>query len=515
MSTVTSLEMRVLEENAAALGVSPLQLMESAGKSVAEVIRSRYPPPRRVLVICGLGNNGGDGFVTARYLSTMGYEVTVVLIGDPAQIRTEEARRNWRILEKLVTVRKFVVRYEEDLQVLETLLQTCDLVVDALLGTGLRGPVKGLYGRVIELVNQYSRTVVSVDVPSGLCADTGEVMGCAVKATLTITMHKPKVGLEKRRDLCGEVVVVDIGIPREAELYVGPGDVRVLVPRWRPETHKGERGWVLVVGGSRDFSGAPALTALAALRTGADVVVVVVPEVIRDVVRSFSPLLIVRSVPGEYHSPRGLKVLEELVARCTSLVVGPGLGLVDEVRDFLQELLKLCRRWRRPTVIDADALKHLQHYRDLAEGMVLTPHSGEFRILTGEVPPRDLLERCRVVEKWARELRCVLLLKGHEDVVSDGVRTKVNLTGNPGMATGGTGDVLSGVLATFLSWTTDLFRAACAAAYVTGLAGDFTAQVYGYHYTALDVVERIPEVLRKFEEVRIGVLSEYLLSPES
>jgi len=498
-------DMYIAEENARALGISSLQMMEVAGRSVADVVTKYVGCGKRVVVVCGLGNNGGDGFVAARYLSCRGYDVSVALLGDPKDIRTDEARRNWSTLQLMNCIEKVVIKEVDDLQVLRSLLMSTDCVVDAILGIGVRGTVRGIYAKCIELINSIREErkipIVSVDVPSGLSADTGEVLGQAIKATVTVTFHKVKEGLLKAKEYSGDVIVVDIGIPPEAELLVGPGDARYTLPKWSPYVKKGDRGRVLVIGGSVEYSGAPALTALAALSAGVDLVIVATPSTVASVVRSYSPNLIVKALPGDYVSPRHIPTLLELVNRADVVAIGPGLTTVDDVRDAVTELMKYLKESGKSVVIDADGIKVLRERHDLLyEKAVVTPHAGEFRILTGqELPPPDKLEeRCEVAIEWARKLGCTLLIKGPQDIVTDGKVLKINATGNQAMAVGGTGDVLTGLVAALLCWSTPV-RAAAVAAFINGLAGDLAVREMGGRITATDLLKYIPRVFRLFE----------------
>ncbi len=494
---ISTLEMRVLEENSEHLGVSKFLLMENAGRRVAEFcMRILGNKEARVLVVAGPGNNGGDGFVAARYLAQT-YKVRVFLLARPSEIRTLEARKNWEILEKMRL--SMELHYGYDLQKLKEIIKDSDLIVDAIFGTGLKGVVREPYKTAIEYLNSSRKIIVAVDVPSGLNPDTGEVHGVAVKASYTITFHRVKKGLETGRNYAGRIEVVDIGIPREAELVAGPGDVIAVVKPRTAYSKKGDFGRVLVIGGSEEYSGAPALAALSAMRTGADIVVVAAPLSVADIVRSFSPTIIVKKLSSANLVEKDVETLLALSERADSIILGPGLGLSEETRNAV--ISYLSRIDKKPLVVDADALKIVAGKMDLfhSKPVVLTPHAGEFRILFGVDVPRDLEERIRVVRNKAAESGTTILLKGHEDIISDGRRIKVNYTGNPGMTVGGTGDVLTGVLATFLAWSGDPFFSASAAAYINGLAGDLAVKDLGFHITALDVVDKIPLALRDFD----------------
>lgn len=498
MKIMTSEEMRIVDLNAEFLGVPRLLLMENAGRSVADAVSKRVKVDgKRVVVFCGLGDNGGDGFVAARHLASFGAKVTVILVGGEEGIRTEEARRNWNAVKAMFTVEKRVIRDSKDFEGLEEELGNVEVVVDALLGTGVRGEVREPLASAIELINKIKGFKVSVDVPSGLNPDTGEVGGRSVKADLTVCLHSAKPALPDS-PLTGELEVYPIGIPPEAELVAGPGDLEAAKIKRRPEAYKGEHGRVLVIGGGKNYSGAPALTALAALTTGVDIVVVAAPSSVADTIRAYSPNLIVSPLPGEVYCLEAVDKVEELMDRATALAIGPGLGLNDETVDAVAETLKLARKKGVPTVVDADALKVIPRKAEPLTGdrMVLTPHQGEFLNLTGKnLVGKPLEEKIDAVREWSRRLGATILLKAHWDIISNGEKVKVNITGNPGMTVGGTGDVLTGCCAAILSWGKDPFIAATAAAFINGKAGDLAVQRKGYHITATDVIAYIPQAM--------------------
>ena len=515
MEAISTLEMAVADENASYLGVPRLLLMENAGRAVAEEVARRLGglEGRRALVVAGLGNNGGDGFVAARHMASLGARVAVILLGREDAIRTEEARANWRALKNMVlSVELYQAPSPEALE--EAWSKACaqgpDVIVDAIFGTGLRGRIRSPFAEAIQRINASGALVVAVDVPSGLNPDTGEPSEPTVRAHATVVMHKPKPGLLKpgARSYVGELVVASIGMPPEAELVVGPGDLRAFLrPTRPPHSKKGDFGRVLVVGGGPDYSGAPALCALAALRAGADLAVVAAPRSVASVIRSFSPNLIVRTLSSEALVPEDVPFLLDLARRSTCLVVGPGLGTDERTQEAVTELVAGAKRVV-PLVIDADGIKALARRSvDLAGSKaVITPHAGEFKLLAGrELPePGDLRGRMEAVRALAERLGATILLKAHEDIISDGRRVKLNLTGNPAMTVGGTGDVLAGVVAALLSHGLGPFEAACLGAFINGMAGDLAARELGYHIMATDVIERIPAVLRSYERVELG-----------
>jgi len=491
-NSITSTEMSALELNAEYFGVSRLQLMENAGHNVALEIASRFKSDKSVAIFCGLGGNGGDGFVAARHLSSKGFNVKVILAGKAKQISHKEALENWKALQFLKESVPIHEVYDSSLMP----EVNAEIVIDALLGTGTKGKLRPPILQLVEKINATNAFRVAVDVPTGIDADTGEVLGKAVKANLTITFHKTKKGLENAKDYVGELVVKDIGLPKEFENLAGPGDV-LFVTKPRPrKSHKGDFGRLLIIGGSRTFSGAPALVALAALRTGVDLTYVAAPAKTAYAISSMSPNLITIKLDGEHLKPSNIPGLRRYIEIANAVVLGPGLGLHTEAREFVRVIVEAVEGSGKPLLLDADGLKAFAEFkRPLNVPLVLTPHAGEYAVLTGEKLPENFNERVAVVQRTAAELAAVVLLKGPVDIISDGKSFKLNFTGNAGMTVGGTGDVLSGVVGAFLAQRIDPFEAAVAGAFVNGAAGDFVFEEKGYHMVSTDLLEWIPHVL--------------------
>lgn len=502
-NVITTRDMRALDINAEYFGISRLQLMENAGKSVAEEVVSRIGRrTSRIAIFCGLGGNGGDGFVAARHLACMGFKVTVILAGRPSDINNEEARKNWRALTNLRSSVSIIEVHDSSL-IPDV---KADVVIDALLGIGLERPPRPPISWLIRKINEMDSYRVAIDVPSGINSDTGEVLGEAVKAHLTVTFHKAKPGLLKAKEYVGELVVRSIGIPEEVETFAGPGDVITIIRPRPPESHKGDFGRLLVIGGSETFSGAPTLAALAALRAGVDLVYIAAPRETAYAISSISPNLITIKLEGDYLSTRNLSVIRGYMERATALVVGPGLGLHKETQEAVGKIIEEAESRGTPILLDADGLKAFAAYkRGLKTPAVLTPHEGEYAILTGERLPKELEGRAEHIKRWATQLNAVILLKSHIDIISDGVRVKFNFTGNPGMTVGGTGDVLSGIVGAFLAQGIRPFEAAVAGAFINGAAGDFVKAEIGYHMVATDLIDWIPRVMNdpmKHQELR-------------
>lgn len=490
--TISSREMRALEVNSEYFGVSRLLLMENAGHCVACNIASRFRTAKTVAVFCGLGGNGGDGFVAARHLSSMGFRVTVVLAGRGKEISDKAALANWGALQFLEDTIPIYEVYDSTLipQV------DADIVVDALLGTGTKGKLRPPILQLVKKINSMRAFRVAVDVPTGIDADTGELLGEAVRADLTITFHKSKKGLEKAKKFVGELIVKGIGLPEEFERYAGPGDVLAVVKPRPSESHKGDFGRLLVIGGSETFSGAPTFVAQAALRAGVDLAYVAAPEKTAYAISSMSPDLITIKLAGSHLNLRNVSELKQHVESCDSVVLGPGLGLHDETSEAVKVMVDAVEHAGKPLLLDADGLKAFARFkRKLKVPLVLTPHAGEYAILTKRKLSESLAQKVSEVQKTSTSLNAVILLKGPVDIISDGKRVKMNFTGNPGMTVGGTGDVLSGIVGAFLAQHVDPFEAAVAGAFVNGAAGDFVFHEKGPHMVASDLVDWIPHIL--------------------
>lgn len=495
-----------MDENANFLGVSPLQLMENAGRGVVySILRRRDLSGKKVTILCYIGNKGGDGFVVARHLASLGVPVSVILLAKPNQISTREARANYSIIARMGSSVELVeAPTTNELESRKDEIKGAYVIVDALLGTGGKGPIREPLKSAVNMCNSSKAYKVSIDIPTGLDPATGEVGAVAFKADLTVTHHRPKIGLlsDGARPFVGELDVINIGIPPEAEIYAGPGDLRLAL-KPRPEySHKGENGRLLVVGGSSRYVGAPSLTALAALKVGVDLAVVTVPYSITPSVRAYSPDLIAAPLPSEgvMDSACIPSILREAQA-ADAVVVGMGLGLEEETRAAVINLVTKLNEIGKPMVIDADALKALGGVRGelTFKNAVLTPHAGEFLALTGNKLPEEedvgWEGRLEIVKRWAKNLNATILLKSRFDIITDGERYKIKTIGNPGLTTGGTGDVLAGIVGALMSKGQVPFRAAVGGSFLNSYAGDLLEAEMGHHFSAEDLVNKIPAAL--------------------
>ncbi|OKY77818.1 MAG: NAD(P)H-hydrate repair enzyme Nnr NAD(P)H-hydrate dehydratase domain [Candidatus Methanohalarchaeum thermophilum] len=462
MNEIDSLEMAVIDRNAEYWGVEPWELMEEAGRKVASEIESN----RSVTLFCGKGNNGGDGFVAARYLFEKECDVKVVLVGKERSIGTDVARDNWLKLKNLdVTLiegpRK---EFYNDLEI------TSDVVVDAILGVGIKGRLREPVKSAVQAINRAKKSrIVSVDVPTGIDPDTGK--GYGVKSDTTITFHKKKKGLNKAK-------LVDIGIPDKAETHVGPGDLFFL-PKRKENSHKGENGRLMVIGGE-EYTGAPALSALAALRSGCDLPVIYTKGN-KDTISGFSPNLIVRDIKS-FDSDKIYKSSSKFDAA----LIGPGLGRNSE---SMEEIRRLIDKLDIKKVLDADALHACKKTKTLLRKSIITPHSGEFESLFGKKPSKQL------IKEFADQYNCIILKKGKNDIISNGDTIKINESGNAGMTVGGTGDILAGVVSSLVARKDYDFRLTAAASFIVGKAGDQIKKDLGVDgIIATDLLKEIPKV---------------------
>lgn len=468
-------EVKVLDMNSTYLGVPTLRLMENAGTSVAVNLRKEFKKASKVAVICGRGNNGGDGFVAARQLSAAGLSVGVFIVEPEDQISTEIAKLNFQKVRGLAR------------PMAEFKAAEWEVIVDALLGVGIKGKVREPYSSAIRKINQSRKPVLSIDVPSGWPGQP------AVKPKVTVTFHALKVGMAPSS--CGRIIVSDIGIPDEAEKFVGPGEF-IYYPKPDPSSHKGDNGRVLVIGGG-PFTGAPALAGMAAMYSGSDLAHVAVPAPAATPVACYSPNIIVHPLSSEVLVPQDSTKIAGLIKKCDAVVIGPGLGDDKRTEEAVGGIIRLVQV---PLVIDADALSAIKKDPKLLRGKkaILTPHKGEFEKLSGLKVSQDIGVRSQQVARTAKKLGAILLVKGPIDVISDGDRVCLNRTGNAAMTVGGTGDVLTGIVGCLLAKGMDPFHAACLAAFVNGTAGDIAFQDRGYGLLATDVASRIPYVLRRY-----------------
>jgi len=507
----TAEQMRNLDQRAMAeFSLPGLVLMENAGRGMARILARDLAPlqGKRVGILCGRGNNGGDGFVIGRWLARSGARIRFFLLAEPDQIGGD-ARVNLEAARALGLPLRTCLS-EADLEELPAELAGLDVIVDALLGTGLKSEVRGLFRRAIEAVNAAPGFKAAVDVPSGLDADTGLVRGLAVRADLTVTFGLAKLGqaLYPGLDCCGRLEVLDICLPDRAVAEAGlshfepeASDAALWWPRLAAEAHKGSAGHLLVLAGSPGKTGAACLTAAGALRSGAGLVTVGCPASLNPILESKLTEAMTWPLAETTEATLGLVSrdgLTSLLEGKDALAVGPGLSTHPEVGELLAWLLE---RFDGPMVLDADGLNLLSQKPELARWaagpLVLTPHPGEMARLLGLSAAEIQADRVGAARRLAADWGQVIVLKGARSVIAspDG-RVLINPTGNPGLASGGSGDVLTGIIGALLAQGVKPLEAAAAGVFVHGLAADLlAADLGGRGFLAGQVAEAVPRAV--------------------
>ena len=523
MKILTAAEMREVDRLTSERdGVSSATLMENAGASVARFIQGRFPHYKEseILVLCGKGNNGGDGFVVARHLRVLGADPKVLLLAALEEMKGDAGSNCKRWQESGGAMD--LIRNAEEWQKASDTVAGADLIVDALLGTGVRGAVTGLLGTVIDAVNERAKgegiPVVAVDIPSGLSSDGEPSQGPVVNADYTITFTAPKVGMfaGDAGERIGHLVVSEIGSSRALVDEIGQGklfwsephEFEIFARRRRPDGNKGNYGHALIVAGSYGKSGAAIMASWAALRVGAGLVTVAIPEPVLPVVAAHNPEIMTEPLPATSEGSISLRAFDndrfqKIAEGKRALGIGPGLTTNDETQKFVREVVA---KRGMPIILDADGLNafagRAQELKNPAGQLALTPHPGEMSRLVGRKIPEVQAERLFIAQKSASDWNAHVILKGQYTIVAapDG-RAFVNSTGNPGMSTAGTGDVLTGMLAglTAQFGTDDWLRVLAFGVYLHGLAGDVAYRDTGESpLMATDLIRHLPAAYRRF-----------------
>ena len=497
---------RTIEE----IGIPSLVLMENAGRQVVAALEARFDDldERRVAILAGRGNNGGDGFVVARTLLNRGIDVSVFVAGSLAEVKGD-ARVNLEVLGRL-GLSVVEIGNEQQWELHSSEVSSCDLIIDAIFGTGLSTPIGGTLETIVADVNEMGIPVVSIDLPSGMSADTHQLIGPCLQASLTVTLGAPKLPLvlTPAAAHAGELVIADIGIPGEVIDEVSGSRIEIITPEplrehVRPraaEAHKGDFGHVLVVAGSRGKSGAAHLAAMGALRSGAGLVTVATPRSVQPVVASLAPEYMSEPLDETEQGRLDARAVEQVLGMQRDVIaVGPGIGVDEGTREFMWTLVE---RAGVPLVIDADGLNAFdgEPARLVArEGqtVIITPHPGEMARLLGISAADVQANRLEMAVNFATTHRLYVVLKGSRTLIAtpEGA-VHINLTGNPGMASGGTGDVLTGAIAGWLAQVMDAELACRLGVYLHGLAGDLAdADVGEVAMTASDVLDHLGDAV--------------------
>ncbi len=492
------------------LGIPGIVLMENAGRGASRTFLEHFDPPSysRVLVLCGSGNNGGDGYVIARYLHEAGLIVEIAALTRYEKVMGD-ALINLTIIRNM-GLEIFEVSDSDDWKTFRRKLKTYHFIIDGIFGTGLHSPVKGFYAQVIKDVNASGKSIMAIDIPSGLNADTGQVMGIAVKAHLTVTFGFPKPGqlLFPGADLVGRLVRVDICIPdgvanRVKAQYsvIEPDDFHSLLLMEKRDTHKGDRGHLLILAGSTGKTGAATLTAMGALRAGAGLVTLGIPKGLNPIFETKLTEAMTVPLPETNKgciSIEAEKDIEQLMKGKTALAIGPGLSTHPETSTLVRSIIM---RSNLPMVIDADGLNalvgELNTLSNRKDRIILTPHPGEMGRLMGMKNADVQSDRIGTALTFVREHGCYLVLKGARTLIADpNGELYINPTGNPALSSGGSGDVLTGVIAGFLARRWSMAKAAIAGVYIHGMAADVLAEDMGYAgILAGELLDVIPELM--------------------
>lgn len=488
-------------------GIDDLLLMEHAGRKSAEIMEMELLEPNdKIAIFCGTGNNGGDGMVLARWLFNHDYDVQCYIVGDEEKF-SPLAKKNFTILQKLSCKTDFI-KDTRDIQKLENILPSFHITVDAIFGIGLKGKIEGYRKNLIECINQKSNTIVAIDIPSGVDAENGRVANVAIKADYTITMADPKYGhlLYPGRELTGEIFVIDIGIPPAIYRKYPPkaeiiSDIKPFLPPRPRNSHKGDFGKISIIAGSPGLTGAGIMASKAAIETGAGLATLFHPDSLSPIFETSLTEVITRGIAETPEHTISIKALDEilkLVEDYDAVAIGPGLSRNKETAEFTRKFLI---NNAKPAVIDADGINAFEGYQQELEKLtgkpyIFTPHIKEFERLTGMPVQNILKNELKHVYEFANEYKLTLLLKGSTSIITDGEHIRFNLTGNPGMSTGGSGDVLTGIIIALLGQGFSTYDAASVGAYIHGKSADILAQDIGeISITPMKLIQNIHKAI--------------------
>ncbi|QGU96230.1 NAD(P)H-hydrate dehydratase [Clostridium bovifaecis] len=498
MKIVTAQKMREVDkfciEN---LGIPSMVLMENAAlKALNNLDTEKY---NSFTIVCGTGNNGGDGLALARHLFILGKKLSIFIIGEEDSL-SKDCRANYNILLNMNLPVSFI-KNSHDIEKLQEAIKEGEVTVDAIFGTGISRDIKGIYEEAIRAINDISSYTISIDVPSGLNSDSGEILGCCVTANKTISFQFYKKGFLKygADTYTGEIVIENIGIPNFLEDEFSINDfildinrVRKLIPMREKYLHKGDLGRVSIVAGSIGFTGAAFISTQSAVRCGAGLVTLCCPENIQDI-------LSIKLVEAMTVSFKNKDKLNEILGKSDVIAVGPGMGNNEGTSKIVADII---RHTNCPVVIDADGINVLKNNLDILKlknnKIVLTPHLGEMSRVTGISIDKIEKNRIEIAKLFSREYDVILLLKGYNTVITDGKTVVVNTTGNSAMASGGMGDSLTGIIASFIAQGFEPFKAAYLGAYVHGYCGDRLSESK-FSVNAADIIEKIPFAIKELQ----------------
>jgi NAD(P)H-hydrate epimerase len=509
--TMQEIDRQAIEE----FGIPGLDLMENAGQSCVDALISGFGPTGSATIIAGKGNNGGDGYVIARLLRQAGWNVIVHVLAERSQISGDAAINLERLPHDIVAYApphecQVPARYRDD-------ITRADVIVDAMLGTGLQDDVSGIYREAIEIINDSGRPVLSVDIPSGIHGTTGRILGDAVRASVTVSFAIAKLGhvLFPGAEYSGRLIIADIGIPPHL-MEAAPGyellnaeAVSPLLSRRDRQAHKGHFGHCLVIAGSTGKTGAAALSANSAVRAGSGLVTLAVAGNLHGILETKTTEVMTVPLPDSnsgHVTSSAFPVIEHLLSDMDALALGPGLGRRPGTTALVQKIVESVSL---PMVIDADGLNALADHstslrRKKSDQIVLTPHPGEMARLLGSSVQEVEADRIQIAREFARNFGVYLVLKGARTIIAspDGTAA-INSSGNPGMASGGMGDVLTGIIASLLGQGYDAWHACCLGVFMHGYAADMVAEQKGdIGICATDVQEMLPYAFKRLRDKR-------------
>jgi len=506
---VTAQQMREMDHYTIhTLGIPALVLMENAGKSVADFIYRKFPKKQKVLVLSGVGNNGGDSFVAARHLINRGFSVEIFCFGEPKKM-TDSTFHQYQVLQKMEAKFSYL---PQDSDYLLHAIHNAQIIVDGLIGTGLKKELRDDLKSIITLVNKAEKTVIAIDMPTGVDSDTGEIYGMALKANYTITFALPKVGqyLYPGTEYVGELNVAEISIPQKlAEKFqvktklLSLEEILTLIPERKKESYKGSFGHLLLIGGSSTMPGAITITTLAALKAGAGMVYTAIPERIMALINTHVPEAILYPLPESEVGTFTLNGIIEFIKKedkFTVAAIGPGMGRWEDGLEVLSNLLKMSI----PLVIDADALYFISQQPEILKmrknhPTIITPHIGEMARLVN-LPIKEIeKDKIGIAEKFAKEYEVIVVLKGANTIIAAPTgEIAIYQGGCSALAKAGSGDVLTGVIAALVAQKVNPLEAAKLGVYLHGEAGKLAAQELGkFGITASKLVDYIPFTLQK------------------
>jgi hydroxyethylthiazole kinase-like uncharacterized protein yjeF len=513
MRIVTASEMRDMDRlTIEKIGIPGIVLMENAAHGAGRVFLEHFSPASgsRVVIMCGKGNNGGDGLAMARHLSHSGLKVIVVLLANASQV-TGDALINLGIIKRMGVVEVIEAPTPAEYNGCQACIEGCDYIIDAIFGTGINSDVEGIYRQAIQAINSSGKQVMAIDIPSGLNSDNGRIMGVAIKADLTATFGFPKLGqmIFPGAGLVGRLACIDIGIPAavadmiQSRFVIAEPEVfNSLFREGKRDSHKGDRGHLLILAGSTGKTGAAAMTALGALRAGAGLVTLGIPASLNNILEVKLTEAMTVPLPETAEGTLSIKAKEGILRLAegkSAIAVGPGLSTNPETTALIREIVTGCDL---PMVIDADGLNALAEKPGILEKLdgkkILTPHPGEMARLTG-VNGNDIqVDRIKAATAFIKRYKCCLVLKGARTVITETEgRIYLNPTGNPALSSGGSGDVLTGVISGLLTRGMPVINAATAGVYLHGLAGDLLAEEMGQAgVIAGDLLDVIPGLMK-------------------